>query len=159
MSSAMSGDARLLVHDPANTSGGDDKSHALLNPLVPQRPAVVIQASCTRWWCLFLFCCLAICQGCTWNIFSPIAPALALAFPTWSSAYVNWVINTANIAFVICLFVTPVLVNKLGPRAVMIMSFTSVLVGAALRTLPLPDAVPMQVVVVMSMVFNGCGGE
>ncbi len=166
-SSAAAGDARLGVHgDQVGTGGGggggDDKSHPLLNPVdyggVP-RPAVIIQASCTRWWCLFLFCCLAIAQGVTWNIFSPIAPAIALAFPSWSSAYVNWVINTANIAFGICLFVTPVLINKLGARIVMIMSLTSVLVGAALRTLPLPDTVPMQVLVVLSMVFNGCGGE
>jgi hypothetical protein len=183
MPSQSSGDTHVgLLHrdDGLSLYGDDDsKSRALLSPVEGSPPtttdggggggpvaevwgggevAVVIRTSCTRWWVLFLYCFVAICQSATWNIFSPISPALALAFPTWGAAYINWLVNTANIAFGIFLFVTPVLINKLGVRVVTIGSIASVLVGAAVRTLPLPDGVPMQAVVVLSMVFNGIGG-
>ena len=50
-----------------------------------------------RWWILGVYCLLAICQSCTWNVFGPIFPATYLAFPTWTPTFLNWVINTANI--------------------------------------------------------------
>ena len=135
--------ATVAVHASSSTSG----------------EVAQFKGSCVRWWILFLYCLLAICQAGTWNVFSPIYPAVDLAFPSWSSSYLNWLINSANFSFGIMLFPTPILISKLGPRVVTIGSACAVLLGAALRVLPLEDGTPLQVVMVISMVLNGVGGQ
>ena len=34
-----------------------------------------------------VFCLLAACQACTWNVFGPIYPAVYLAYPSWTPHY------------------------------------------------------------------------
>jgi hypothetical protein len=50
----------------------------------------VVKTTRARWWILFVFCLLAMCQSCTWNIYSPIYPAVYKAFPSWTPSYMNW---------------------------------------------------------------------
>ena len=69
-----------------------------------------------RWWILGVYCLLAICQSCTWNVFGPIFPATYLAFPTWTPTFLNWVINTANIAFGLMLYPQAEGVKRYGAR-------------------------------------------
>ena len=114
-----------------------------------------LRVTCVRGWVLFLYCVLAICQAGTWNAFSPIYPAVYLAFPSWTPSYLFWVINTANISFTALLFPTPYFISKFGPRVVTIASAVFVFVAAGIRALPLEDGVPMQVIMIVSMTLNG----
>jgi len=135
----------LLRDDPSSGNGDNTED---------EKPKL----TCVRWWILFVYCCIALCQSATWNILSPINPSVILAYPTWSQAYINWVINAANFSFGIMLWPTPALIKKLGPRWVTILSAICVLLGAGLRVIPV-DGEAFQVVMIISMLFNGLGGE
>jgi len=50
------------------------------------------------------------------------------------------------------------LAQKLGPRCMTITSAVIIFTCAALRCLPLEDGIPMQVVMMISMLCNGAGG-
>ena len=71
-----------------------------------------------RWWVLLVYCLLAVCQAITWNVFSPIFPATFLAMPSWSSSFLSWVINTANISFGLTLVPVSLAVKRFGPRRI-----------------------------------------
>lgn len=74
------------------------------------------QPTAARWWVLLVFCLLGACQACTWNIFSPIFPATYKAFPSWSSSYLYWLINSANIAFLFTLVPVSHAIHSCGMR-------------------------------------------
>ena len=119
-------------------------------PLHPTTP--------TRWWILFIYALISMCQSCTWNIFGPIYPATYRAFPSWSGSYLSWVINSANIAFAVMLYPFSVGVKRWGPRRVTLFSASMVFLCTALRCIPLSDGPLQRAVVVVSMLCNGCGG-
>ena len=115
-------------------------------------------ASWTRWWVLFVFCLVSACQAGTWNCFGPIFPAVYLAFPSWSSAYLAWVINSANVTFALMLYPVSSAVQRCGPRRITLFSAAAVFFGSAVRCLPLADGTPQRVVMLLSMLCNGAGG-
>ena len=117
------------------------------------------RVGCERWWILLVYCLLAAVQAATWNTFSPIYPAVYLAFPSWDSAFVNWLINATNISFVLLLWPAAIAAQKRGTRVVTLVSAISVFMCCGLRCLPLGDTVGQRVAMVFSMLFNGAGGE
>ena len=93
----------------------------------------------TKWWVILVYLLLGICQACTWNIFGPIYPATFVAFPSWTSGYLTWMINSANLA--LCVFLYPVArgVRAFGVRRTMLFSAGMVLASVSLRCVPLAD--------------------
>jgi MFS family permease len=99
-----------------------------------------------------------MCQSTTWNIYSPIYPAVYKAFPSWTSPYLNWLINSANVSFGLSLYPVSRAIPLYGPRKVTIVSSLMILLGASLRCIPIPDGETQQAVQVIAMLCNGCGG-
>jgi FLVCR family MFS transporter len=122
-------------------------------PIIPP-----VKTTKARFWVLFVFCTLAICQSCTWNIYSPIFPAVFLAYPTWNSNYMNWLINSANISFGLSLYPVSVAIQKVGARKVTIFSSIMILSGAGLRCITFEDDNTQKIVQVIAMLCNGLGG-
>ena len=114
--------------------------------------------SAARWWILLVYCCLAVAQSCTWNVFSPIFPAVYRAFPSWDSFYLNWVINSANISFGLSLIPISRAVSKFGVRWVTVYCAVMVFLGAALRCIPLADGPFQRTLMIVAMLCNGAGG-
>jgi FLVCR family MFS transporter len=117
-----------------------------------------VRTTPARWWILLVYCLLAMCQSCTWNIYSPIYPAVYKAFPSWTSSYMNWLINSANISFGLSLYPVSRAIKSYGPRAITMYSSIMILLGASLRCIPLPDGQTQQIVQVIAMLCNGAGG-
>ena len=111
-----------------------------------------------RWWVLLVYCLLAVCQAITWNVFSPIFPATFLAMPSWSSSFLSWVINTANISFGLTLVPVSLAVKRFGPRRITLFCALMVTTCSAVRCLPLRDGPAQRALHVFSMVCNGAGG-
>ena len=112
----------------------------------------------SRFWVLFVYCLLAICQACSWNVFGPIYPATYKAFPSWTPGYLNWVINSANIMFGISLYPISVGVRRWGARRTTLFCALMVSVSALVRCIPLADGPAHQTMMVLSMLCNGAGG-
>ena len=117
-----------------------------------------VQTTRTRFWVLFVFCLLAICQSCTWNIYSPIYKFVLLANPSWTSSYVNWLINAANISFGLSLYPISIAIHKFGARQVTIFSSVMIFLGTSLRCIPIEDDKTQQIIQVVAMLCNGVGG-
>ena len=130
-----------------------EAGEALLDPDAPP-----IKATNARWWILLVYCLLAVCQACSWNIYSPIYPAVYMAFPSWTPTYMNWLINSANISFGLSLYPISRAISWFGPRKVTLFAAVMVLIGAMLRCLPIPDGQTQQIVQVVAMLCNGAGG-
>lgn len=87
------------------TETRDGQSDPLLNNESTSEPDVLdIKTTTARWWILLVYSLLAICQSCTWNIFSPIDLVVKMAYPSWTSTFINWLINSANISFALGLY-------------------------------------------------------
>lgn len=114
--------------------------------------------ACARWWVLLVYCCIAMAQSCTWNVFSPIYPAVYKAFPSWTSFYLSWVINSANISFGLSLIPVAHAVKRFGVRNITIYCSVMVFLGAGLRCIPISDGTPQRTLMVVSMLCNGAGG-
>ena len=119
-----------------------------------------VQITRARYWVLFIFCFIAICQSCTWNIFAPIYPVAFQAYPTWDSTYLYWLINTANFSFALSLYPVSLAIKKFGSRKVTIISAFFVLLGASLRCLPIGTSTPntYKIIQLAAMLCNGLGG-
>ena len=121
---------------------------SLSAPLLPGSPAPrnageACPTSRGRFWVLLVYCLLSACQSCTWNVFSPINPAVNLAFPSWfpsvagskhpSQAQLNWLINSANISFLLALHPVSLAKTSQGPRRVTLFCAIMIFSGAAIR--------------------------
>ena len=120
----------------------DDGSGQELLCSAPRRngnPRAAFASTKEKWWVIIVYLMLSVCQSCTWNIFGPIYPATFVAFPSWTSGYLTWMINSANLA--LCVFLYPVArgVRAFGVRRTMLFSAGMVLASVSLRCVPLAD--------------------
>jgi len=124
----------------------------------PNNSTLAVKTTKARFWVLLVFCLLAICQSCTWNIYSPIYKSCLLAFPEWNSSYLNWLINSANMSFGLSLYPISIAIKKYGPRKVTLFSAFMILSGASLRCIPIADPQTQKIVQIVAMLCNGFGG-
>jgi len=103
-----------------------------------QNSTVQTRVYLRRWYILAVFSILGVLQGMIWNSFGPISTSLlAVLCPYWTNATLALLGNWGNIMYIIP--VVPVLwfFETKGLRASMILTATLMLIGTALRTLPL----------------------
>ena len=161
---------RAYVRKRNNKTGAVARSAARMEPfLTPAARATesatagnaakeTLAVSPARWWVLFIFCGISISQSLTWNIFSPIWPTVKSTFPSWSQEYQLWVINSANIAFLLCLVPTSVAIERIGPRRTTLLCALCIFLGNLCRIFALQDTVLSKVVHVIAMSLIGLGG-
>lgn len=111
-----------------------------------------------RWWVLLCYCLMGILQACQWNVYGPIFPLVLRAFPSWTTTFLNWVINSANITFVLAIGIVAHAAACFGHRKPTLVSAFCLLVSAGLRCLPVPDSQLQKWLTVSSMLLNGIGG-
>ena len=144
---------------------GDGNSHSTFTPLLKKRETGGggFVASGSRWWVMAMFTGVAIAQGVSWNVFSPVSKALKLAYfqdksDTFVDSFVSWSANIANIVFLVLLLSTSRAFARHGARKVMLFSASMVVLCCALRLVPAGSESVRVVLFYASMVVNGAGG-
>lgn len=113
-----------------------------------------------RWYVLLSFCLLSSFQNLTFNTYSPIYPAVSDAYPsTWTPSFLDWAVNAANVAYVLCMYPASMVYTKWNVRRITLISASTVLAGAALRCVPLEDGPAQRSLTIASMIFNGVGAS
>ena len=112
-----------------------------------------------RFWVMGTFSALALQSACAWNIYGPLSFA-ARELYGWDDNQIAWVVNTANVAQLLCVPLAQLAVDAYGCRTPTLACALIMLVSSLLRCVPhvcglaarSPDIL---LVMTMSMVLNG----
>eukprot|EP00050_Salpingoeca_kvevrii_P009593 m.309662 g.309662 ORF g.309662 m.309662 type:complete len:454 (-) comp23486_c0_seq1:160-1521(-) len=122
--------------------GRDDGGRAKAPINDEEQPLLAAQTRvyAVRWYILFMASLMAFLQGCSWNAWGPIAPALKPVLG-WGDGAVAMLANWGPISFLIGFFPSAYLMQVSGLRAAMVAAALLVFTGAGARciTLKLPD--------------------
>eukprot|EP00567_Pseudictyota_dubia_P002113 CAMPEP_0197466722 /NCGR_PEP_ID=MMETSP1175-20131217/65190_1 /TAXON_ID=1003142 /ORGANISM="Triceratium dubium, Strain CCMP147" /LENGTH=599 /DNA_ID=CAMNT_0043002771 /DNA_START=798 /DNA_END=2596 /DNA_ORIENTATION=- len=131
--------------------GGDDDDESRL-PSPPHH-----RTTPARWFILLSYFLLAMFQNMTFNTYSPIYPAVSKAFPSWTPSFLDWSVNTSNIAYLLFIYPASLMYERWDVRQITLFAATMVFIGAAARCVPVSDG-PLQLgITIASMVLNGIG--
>lgn len=139
-------------------SSADPASAVHCNAIPLLHTEGLYRASRGRWWVLLCFVLMGILQAASWNIYGPVYQVALTAFPSWTPAFLDWVINSANISFLLVLYPVALFAARQGHRRVTLVSALCIVICTGLRCLPVADGQLQQVLTVVSMLFNGFGG-
>ena len=120
----------------------------------------LIKKSCGRWFVLFVFSMVAICQAMTWMILGPNSREFTRAYgdTVMNSSFISWATNAANISFLLFTWPNAALVKKYGPAFATRFSIVLTFVGCILRCIPWPTDQLFQFFMILSMILIGIAG-
>ena len=94
-----------------------------------------VAGSRARWPVALLAGMSAFLQGAMCNFYSPISDKMTQAYG-WDDDHFAWLLNASNIVFVVVCPAWPWFIQRRGLRAAMLLTYSCLLVSAALRCIP-----------------------
>ncbi|XP_070536569.1 solute carrier family 49 member 4 homolog isoform X2 [Ptychodera flava] len=91
-----------------------------------------------RWYILVVFSFTAFMQSMTWNTWGPIADTVESVLPGWSNSDIGLLTNWGPIAYVISALPFSWLMDVKGMRVSVLITQSLLMVGMALRCIPVP---------------------
>ena len=91
-----------------------------------------INVSGFRWYICAIFCLFCLLQSGTFNFYSPIDKSIEAAY-NWTPRFIEWLLNSANLTFMIFTIPVSFLIDKYGLRYPMIATSSCMFICAFLR--------------------------